>query len=999
MKKLLGLALVFVVTSMSAFAQLSSLSGVITDSETGEFLPGANIFIQELSTGTVSDLNGVYTIANLLPGTYTVRYSYVGYRTIEEVLTLSEGDNTFDVELRLDAAGLQEIVVTGIGTIERQAFTGTATTVRSDRFQNVPVASFDQALMGAAPGVTVNSATGTPGAVQQIRVRGISSVNAGVSPLFVIDGVPVVSGSNASSGATSSFGIFANLNPGDIESVTVLKDATATAPYGAQGSNGVIVITTKQGRQGRTDYSVNVSRGINNRAVPGEGAMGAIDYDDITKQMYGGSSLVDFGLWDGVTDTDWGAVVTNEDAINEEYTVSARGGNGITNFYVSGNVFRTEGAVIGSSVDRLAGKVDIVHRFDDRVRMSNGLSLSFAEQDGFLEGAGYFGSPILAEYFMLPVRKAFNDDGTPNLNVGIIFNPVYIQENDINRKRNYRLLNNTKLDVNLAPNLSFSSRVSLDYLETVEKYFRNRNYGDARPPTGGSVTDNNNRNINIVWQNIVEYIYDMNEDNTFTFKALSETQKNNFEYLSAYGTGIAADGLVNLNTTASPQGVSGYTTDWGVQSFTGLVNYGFQDKLYSDVSFRYEGNSRFASDKRWGSFWSFGLAYVLTEEEFLSNVSFLDYLRVKASVGKTGNASIGLNAYQATVGFGGYNDQPTILTSQLGNKDLSWETALAYDLGLEFEFLQKISGGLTFYRKDSKDLLFSVPLSLTTGHSSQTQNIGELYNQGIELDLSFNVVRTRDFGVTLGGNLTTVKNEVTKLPTDAEGNDIEITTSTRYTAVEGYAVNTWFMREWAGVDPENGDPLWVRVVDGERTTTNNYNLATPLDQGATALPKLFGSFDTRIDVKNFYVSANMYYAFDYKIFDNWAFYLRSDGRYIGSFGLYDRQKDRWQQPGDIAENPKPVAGGNKNSNQASSRFLYDGDHIRLKNLRVGYAVPARYLENIGLTSANVYFVGTNLWTYAFDEDLKYDPEARADGFTSLQAPPMKSVSFGISFNF
>jgi TonB-dependent starch-binding outer membrane protein SusC len=999
--------------SSTANAQTGTLTGTVTDQATGETLVGATVLITELERGAPANIDGVYRVENIPVGTYNIRYSFVGYRTVNRSITIAEGQNTVDVELRLDAAGLDEVVVTGVATIDRQAFTGTASTVRTDRFENVAVASVDQALQGNASGVIVSGSTGTPGAVQNVRIRGISSVNAGVSPLYVIDGVPVVSGNNASSGATSSLGIISNINPADIESITVLKDAASTAAYGARGSNGVIVITTKKGSEGRTQYSASAQIGFNNRAVRGEKPMDAATYDEIVYEAYENANPVwtrdfldglqpgTFSGWDGETDTNWGDVVRNDDAVSQEYTLSARGGSESTNFYISGALFGQEGALIGSKLDRYSGKIDVEHRFDDRVRISNSFTGSMVDQEGILEGAGYFGSPVLAEYFMLPFDRAYNDDGSANIDdlSVAIFNPVYIQDNDISRKRNFRAINNTNLTINLLDNMAFSSRFSVDFLETAEKYYRNPFYGDA-DDLSGSVNDINTRNSNLVWQNSLSYIWNMNEDNSFTFRGISETQKNYWERLSAYGTGIAADGLVNLNTTALPEGVGGSTTDWGVQSFTGLVNYGFQNKLFSDVSFRYEGNSRFAADQRWGSFWSVGVGYILTEEDLFRDLDFLDYLRVRASFGKTGNASIGLNQYQATVGFGSYFGVPTIQTTALGNQNLSWETAYALDVGVEFELFEAVSGGVTFFRKESKDLLFNVPLSRTTGHTSQTQNIGELYNQGLEVDLNVNVVRTSNISWTLGGNLTTLKNEVTKLPVDGDGNKIELTTATRYQAVEGYEVNAWFMQEWAGVDPDNGDPLWyMDDGNGGRTTTNNYNEADTYYQGASALPTLFGGINTRLDVQNFYVSANMYYGFGNKVYDNWANYMRSDGRVYGSFGQYARQADRWQQPGDIAENPRPVAGGNSNSFATSSRYLYDGDHLRLKDLLVGYNIPRSALSNIGLTSATVYFQGRNLWTHMFDDSLNMDPEAGADGFTELMAPTMKSVTFGIKFNF
>lgn len=299
--------------------------------------------------------------------------------------------------------------------------------------------------------------------------------------------------------------------------------------------------------------------------------------------------------------------------------------------------------------------------------------------------------------------------------------------------------------------------------------------------------------------------------------------------------------------------------------------------------------------------------------------------------------------------------------------------------------------------------MFDVPLSFSTGHESQVQNSGELYNQGLEIELNANIIQTRNFVWNLGGNFTTVKNEVTKLPTDLNGDPIELTTSTRYQAVEGYEVDAWYMREWAGVDPDNGDPLWYMddEENGGRTTTNNYNEADSYYQGANAQPTEYGGLNTRIDLYGFYITANIYYAFGNKVFDNWANYMRSDGAggFNTAFGQYASQADYWTEENRNAKNPKPVFLNSTNSNATSSRFLYDGDYLRLKTLNIGYNIPTQYLGNVGLKSATVYFNGRNLWTYVYDDDLKYDPEVRADGFLDLNAAPLKSLTFGIKANF
>lgn len=1003
LKKLLLTVVCVTMYTFTAFAQSGSITGSITDASTGEPLVGATVYIESLQRGSGTDIDGNYAIPRVPAGTYTITSNYIGYKKFSATIEVGSGELVLNITLKSDLIGLEEVVITGFGAIDRAAFTGTVSTVSADQFESVPVASIDQALQGNAAGVYVTANSGTPGSEQEIRIRGISSVNAGVEPLFVIDGVPVVSGENSQSTATSSLGILSSINQEDIETITILKDAASTAPYGARGTNGVIVITTKKGRSGNTIYSAGYQRGYNNPAVEGEKAMNAADYNTYVGAATG-TDMQARGLWNGTTDTDWGAIGRNEDAVQESFNFSARGGNDVTTFYASVGTFAQEGPVYGSNLDRFTGSFDVSHQLDDRVRVQNSITGSFVDQDGILEGGGFFGSPVLATYFLLPTDEAYNEDGSPNLNLNTSpYNPIYTQDNDIDRKRNYRLINNLSVDVDLRDNLSFTTRFSLDYLQSEEKYYNNPFYGDS-DDTRGSVTENANRNFNYVWQNILTYIWSPNLQNNFTFKAISESQRNYRSVLGGSGEGFAASGLINLNSASTTTGIEGSTTDWAVQSFTGLVNYGFNNKIFADASYRYEGNSRFADSERWGSFWSLGVGYVLTEESFMDDLSFIDFLKVRASYGKTGNAAVGLNAYQSVVGFGSYAGNSTIFTAQLGNPVLTWEEAFAYDIGVEFEMIEKVSGSVTMFRKDSESLLFDVPLSLTTGFDGSEQNIGKLYNKGIEIELNYDVIRNRDFSWNIGGNFATLKNEVTELPKDGNGEDITITTGTRNVAVTGFELNAWNMREWAGVDPANGNPLWyMDVLDGdgnptgERTTTSVYNSADLYYQGASALPTKTGGFNTRITVKDFYVSANLYYSFGNKVFDNWAFYTRSDGQFARSFGQYQRQADFWTPDNPDAENPAPGLG--LRSNSTSSRFLYDGDFLRLKTVNFGYNIPSSYLEKIGLKSASLYFVGQNLWTYVFDEDLNLDPEVRASGFTSLAAAPLKSVTLGAKINF
>lgn len=981
----------------SAFAQDVTVSGTVVDAENGDPLPGVTIVVEGTEQGAATDAEGNYELS--VPSDGTLVFSFVGYATQEIEV---DGRSTIDVELQTDVAELDDVVVTGYGEFSSRDFTGSVSQVGSDDFEGIPVTSIDQALEGNVAGANISAATGTPGAVQEVRIRGLSSINADVDPLYVIDGVPVESGSKATSTATSSLGVLSSLNPDDIESVSVLKDAASTAPYGARGSNGVIVIETKSGSSGDVTYSVDMQRGWSNRAVDGPGTMNAIEYDRyrVDADNNAGDDL-DYGAyWDeDGPGTDWSDVVTNDNAVTQEYNLSAQGGNEQTQFYASASISEQEGAYIGSGLDRLSGKFNIEHEFDERVTFSNNFTGSFVEQDGSLEGGGYFASPVRAEFSAKPTDPAYNEDGTPNTGLtNTTYNPVYIEENDIDRKRNNRVMNNSKLDIQIRENLSFTTNLSVDYIVSEEKYYDNPQYGGGQD-VGGDVNDIINRDLNYVWRNNLNYVFQPTEESTFDVRLVSESQKNHAQYVDAYGEGVAYEELYNLNTTASPQGAWGSTEDWSVQSFTGLVNYSLNDKILADLSLRREGNSRFSDEERWGTFWSLGAGYIFSEDDYIQDIEWIDFLKLRASYGVTGNAGIGLNNYQTLVGFSAYNGDPNIQLEQLGNEGLTWEKANSLDLSLEFETFERLDGSITLFRKDSRDLLFDVPLSRTSGHTSQIINGGELYNQGVEVELTANLVNTSNVSWDLGGNLSLIRNEVTELPKDLNGDPIELTTGTRYRGVEGYEVDAWYMREWAGVDSENGDPLWyMDDGDGGRATTNNYNEADEYYQGANAQPTESGAINTRINVHGFYASANLSFAFGHKLYDNWGFYYLSDGEFTNR-GQYATGTDYWTPENTDASHPRPEDGGNKLSNSTSSRYLYDGDHIRLKSLNVGYNIPTEYLENVGMKSANIYVTGRNLFTHVFDEDLKFDPEQKSSGFTSLSAQSMRSFTVGIKANF
>ncbi|MCG8475202.1 MAG: SusC/RagA family TonB-linked outer membrane protein [Cytophagales bacterium] len=984
----------------AAWAQNYELTGRVTDKDTGEGVPGVTVQVKGTTTGVGTDADGFYSIR--VSENSVLIFSSLGY-VLQEVKVRNR--TTIDVALAADSKQLEEVIVTGVGIRDKHAFTGAIGVVKSESIEGMPVPAIDMALQGSVTGITVSTPSGTPGAIQDILIRGVSSVNASTRPLIVIDGIPVESGELQNTVAASELGVLSTMNMNDIESISVLKDAVATAPYGARGTNGVVVITTKSGKSGKPKFTFSVQRGISDRAIDGPASLSSAQWAELYKESWAAVGIDREANWDGVTDTDWGEEMKHDESIQQSYDLSMSSGNDKATVYASVSYDHMDGVEKGVEFERLSGKISASFTPNEKIVISNSLTGSFVEQLGILEGGGYFGNPVLARYFMLPIDKPYNEDGTYNTNLSnSAYNPMYIADNDISRSRITRVMNNTSFSYEIYKNLKFTSRLGLDYILNADKYYRNPDYGDGED-NGGTVTETFTQNINWVWQNSLDYRYELDDKNVFDFKAMQEVQKNNYHRLIGSGESFAATGLTGLNSTAKKLDADSWADDWSIASFTGLASYAFDNKLFIDGSLRREGSSKFADGNQWGTFWSVGAGYVLSNESFVESLDFVDFLKVRASYGVTGNAGIDENEYQTMLAYDAfYNDRPGIKPDQIGNPDLTWETAGALDLGLDFDLFGRLSGEFSYFRKQSKDLLFNVPLSRTMGHIEQRINNGEMVNRGVELALNVDIFKTQDFSWSVGFQYTHVGNEVTKLPKDDKGEDIEIKSAVDYEAVVGYPTKTYYMPVWAGVDPDNGKPRWYKdKIGGEMTSV--YREANSIVQDKSPLPTDFGSITTNISFKGIYVRANLYYSFGNQVRDGWAYYMMSDGAFTVAFNQYASQFDRWQEPGDIAKNPQIIIGGNSSSNSNSTRFLYDGDYLRLKNLTVGYKFPDALLKkmNIGITGLDVYFLGANIWTKTFDDDLEYDPEVRIAGddagLLTFNAAPMKTYTFGLRLNF
>ena len=1004
--------------SIPILAQEKAISGTVKDASGA--LPGVSILIKGTTTGTETDFDGKYSI-KAKTGDVLV-YSFIGLKKVERIVSSA---TTINVTLVEDTNVLDEVVILGYGSQKKTELTGSTVQVNSEQIEQMPVSTVDQVLQGKVAGLVFNGTSGTPGSAASIRIRGVSSITAGNDPLYVIDGVPMNNSDASQATSGSSFSPLSSINSSDIKSITVLKDASATAAYGARGSNGVIVITTKSGKLGKTTFSFNSSYGFSNDATPGPTVLTGAEremlfYEALTNtygpaynfndqagakafyETYPGTFGDDYTLWNakGRPETDWAALITNKDAPFQEYNLSATGGDENHNFYASLGYFDQEATVIGSTFNRVTGSLNFSKSLTDKLKFTTRNSASHSYQDGLLENSAYFSSPRAVKFFMPSIDQAYNDDGTFNLNTSLP-NPLFIAQNDIDDTKFTRIISNNLFEwQSPIENLKLSSRVNIDYQIYNYKRYRNRIDGDGSSTNGYSRVDHTNT-VTYVFANTLDYSYYLNDDHRLNFTVVQEYQKNRRLRVMADGDNFATDGLTNLNSAGNPTTADSAFTDWAVARYLGLFHYSaFQGRYVLDATFTREGNSRFAPDKRWGNFWSVGAAWNIQKEGFMKNLDYINSLKLRASYGVTGNANINLNTYQALFGFNGtYAGSGSINPSSFGNKDLSWETSHTFDFGVDVGLFQnRITTSIGYYRRESKDLLLNVPLSYSTGFTSQTRNIGRMENKGFEVEFNAELVRSEDFNFSIGGNFATTANEVLELAVDGNGNVINISGGSRQRTEVGQPVWGWHMQKWAGVDPANGDELfYINGVDG--ATTNNFSQAQRAFQGGSAIPTLTGGLNVHLDYKGLFLDVTGYYAGGHKVYEDWARY--TNGTDFFSTLYYQGVTavlDRWQQPGDTGKRFGRFQ-ATTIPWQSTTKFLYDGDFLRIKNITFGYDFKPTLLESVGLTSARVFVRGTNLFTWVKEDNLKYDPEAAAGGTLSLTTPPVKSIIFGINLKF
>lgn len=973
-----------------------TITGQITDA-LGEPVIGATIvLVDEPSVGTITDYDGNFNID--VSGNPVLRVSYIGYES-QDVVT--EGFSTIDVVLYEDTQQLDELVVVGYMVQRRESLTGSLQSLSSDKLQDITSPSVENMINSKAPGVYVAPGSGQPGSAGSIVIRGKSTVNGSTDPLWVIDGVIV--------GSNSGY-----LNPSDIESMTILKDAASTAIYGSQGANGVIVITTKNPTAGKLTVNLSAKTGVSNIYKGNMQVMNGAELYDYYSSFRNQEDIV-FPRWNEElrnSNFDWWDVASQTGFV-QDYNISLSGGSEQLRSFVSIGVYDETGAIKGYDYRRynLLYKTD--YRPTEWLTIKPFISGSRRDIDNRQYSVG-------AMYSALPWDSPFDEEG----DIVGHYSDRWVNSNSTNylydlqwnftNSRTYEFMGNFDFDVKFTDWLTFSSVNNMKY-----QNYSAKTYTDPRSSGGEGVDGRINEYRSEMTRLYTNQLLRFNKIfGDHSVQALLAYEYNDYSGNSLSSTGVGfVPGFEILDVTARPELARGGISEWAVQSVFSNLNYSYNNRYLAQLSLRRDGASNFGDSAKYGNFFSISGGWNIHNEEFFGMDAF-DQLKLRASYGSVGNRPTSLypqyDLYAVSAGVS-YNGESGALISQIGNRDLTWEKSFTTGLGLDISLYERFRITLDYYDKNTSDLLYQVPVPGVTGVTSVWRNIGAVRNKGFEAIASVDVISNNDMLWTIDANIGLNRNKVTELygqrdPQTGEiapiiiGSGVGIAGSANRILREGQDADTWYLPEWAGVNPENGAPQWYRTVenaDGEkvREITEQYSQADQVEIGAYT-PKFFGGFSTTFNYKSFDANAVFGYSVGGDIYNYTRLEYDSDGAYT------DRNQmrlmpswSRWEKPGDIATHPVAIYNNPSNSNNISSRFLEDGTYLKMRSLSFGYnfSLPQYSLENVRIS-----LTGENLFTITDYSGV--DPEipsyeGRVVGVTTTVYPSTRKFILGVDLTF
>lgn len=969
----------------SAFTQTKLIRGKVVDSKDGTPIVGATVRILNSKVLTVTNAEGVFELKSPEKAT-TLIITFVGFKSLETPID-SDLSN-----LKLEDAGTQslsEVVVVGYGTKIKKDITSSISKVTGKEFENLPLPSFEQALQGRASGVFINSGSGKLGQGLNIRIRGISSISANQQPFVVIDGVPVLSQPIGSYDEPDN--PLATINPDDIESIEILKDAASSAIYGARASNGVILVTTKSGKAGKTKISAGVYTGWSKPTRKGE-FLNTAQYKelftaaaenaglDVAEEFEAETGTKD---WNSNNDTKW-SDLSFQNGYVQQYNISMNGGDARTKFLISGSWNDQKGILLTNRLRRGNGRINIDHSLNKNFRVGINLSLSKGLNNR-LYSDNSFTNPLQLNA-LSPLQSAYLPSGKPNSNT-IYYNNLIEVANSKKLATTYQSISNAFAEWRIIPSLVFRSQVGLNWNNLQEDEFLGRETIDGAP--GGSSFSNQVTSTIVTYTNTLNFNKSITEESNFDALAGIEYQTGKNEGSSVTGIVFPDDRFTKISSAAIISAGSSTATEYTFASYFAKANYKFKDRYLLGASYRIDGSSRFGKDNRYGSFPAASAGWIISEENFLRNSSAVSFLKLRASYGRTGNAEIGNFSSRSLFQAAAYANISGLITSQLGIPTLSWEKTNQFDVGLDFGFANnRISGEVDYFDKDTRDLLFNVPAPAVNGFTTITKNIGAMRNRGWEFVLNATILNGL-FRWTASANISTYVNKVTKLVVP-----VPPQSRTLGRLAEGQPFGQFYGLKYAGVDPSNGDALYFKN-DGSKT--NDVSEAEDMIVG-NPNPDYYGGINSHFSYRGFDLDIQCQFVKGGDIYNMAGIFQSVNGDYFDNQTV-DQMK-YWKKAGDITDIPQPRL-YEGNGTDKSSRWVQDGSYFRVKSVNLGYNIPRSLLKRFKMDNARVYVAGLNLFT--FTKYTGYDPEVNATYVNSVTLghdfytpPQARTISVGLN---
>jgi TonB-linked SusC/RagA family outer membrane protein len=993
---------VLLLISAHAYSQTRTVTGTVTGSDNGFPLPGVSVSVRGSSAGTQTDPNGKFSIS-ATNGT-TLVFTYIGYTSKEVVV----GNQTsIAVSLISDQRSLNEVLVTGYGTVQRKReVTGAIATVKGSEFENLPIQSFDKALQGRAAGVQVTSTGGQPGGGIQVRVRGNATINGSAQPLFIVDGIQVASG--GASGSTSA-NTLAGINPDDIESIEVLKDAASAAIYGALAANGVVVVTTKRGKSGKTQVRASAQYGTSSAYNPYD-VLNANDWFTLRSEALGnqyqrtGKSYAEgvqaarnqyarFFQGNTIQSYDWIDAIFKRGSV-QQYDASASGGDAKTKFFISGSYNNTDGTVINSNYKRGTVRANLSHNITDKLSIESSISLAGIKTVGPSTSAGFFtNGTFTGALFTAPVNPIYNADGTYNTSlVGTTANIVQNQTLEQRRSGIFQTISNMALNYDIIPGLRARAFAGIDFSDV-----NDFNYRPASLPialaVGGQGSEQFRRNVNWNMNYSLNYSKRFNEVHNFSAYALYEYRSSTNTVLSGAGQGFASELFNLIGNAGTPTTASSTYQAFKIASLAGNVKYDYKDKYLITANYRYDGSSRFGANNRFGSFYGVSGGWRVTQEDFMKSLTFVSDLKLRASYGVVGALPTDNFGSLALYGNGGqYATLPGLRPTQLVSPNLTWEESKQVDLGIDFGlFNNRITASVDVYNKKNTGLILGRTLPSDSGFGSINENAGAVRNRGLEIQLNTVNVKSGDFQWSTNFNIAFNENELLQL---REGTpEISVTGDAQtYIDVVGRPLNSIRTAQYAGVNPADGRPMFYDK-NGNITyvpTTADLKFVGDLN------PKFYGGFGNTFTYKGLTLDVLFQYQYGNEAVLQTGQVLEASG--AAEDNQVSSQLQRWTTPGQITSVPRPyeqwVEPDGDDPTNFSSRYVQTASYIRLKNATLSYQLPQKLTQRLKIPRLSFFVNAVNLVTWTnFRGD---DPENVGNSLN--QFPNPRTITGGVTLN-